>query len=154
MPAAIVATLPLGEVISITLPGAPIAKGRARSRIVYPRKGTPFISFYTPAETVSYERALARVGKTAMRARAPLDGALKVTVTAYMPAPPSWSGVKRAKAMAGEIRPSVKPDADNVLKTLDALNGIVWIDDAQIVDAQIIKTYSASPRLVIEITAL
>jgi Holliday junction resolvase RusA-like endonuclease len=154
MPAATVATLPLGETISIILPGEPVAKGRARTRIVYPRHGTPFVSHYTPAETATYERGLAWVGKVAMRGRAPLEGALKVVVTAYMSVPASWSGAKKARADTHEIRPSVKPDADNILKILDALNGVVWRDDAQIVEAHVVKVYSREPRLEIEVTPL
>ena len=44
---------------------------------------------------------------------------------------------------------------DNVLKAAgDGLNGIVWRDDAQIASAQIIKLYSETPRLIIEVREL
>jgi Holliday junction resolvase RusA-like endonuclease len=154
MPASLAATLPLGETIRIELPGVPLGKGRPRGRIVMPRNKAPFISFYTPAASAAYETALKWVGRVAMRSRKPFTGALQVAVTAHMPVPESWSETKRGKALAGEIRPSVKPDADNILKMLDGLNTVVWVDDAQIVDARILKIYSAAPKLVIEVTEL
>jgi Holliday junction resolvase RusA-like endonuclease len=154
MPAAPVFALPLGEVIKITLPGDPIGKGRPRARIVTTKTKGQFISFYTPAETVTYEQALAWAGKAAMKGRKPLLGALRVTVKAFMVPPESWSGIKRTKALNDEIRPSVKPDADNILKILDALNKIVWHDDAQIVDARIEKRYWISPSLNIQVEEL
>ena len=53
---------------------------------------------------------------------------------------------------AGLIRPTKRPDVDNVLKIVcDALNKIVYDDDACIVDAQVRKYYSANPRVEISI---
>ncbi len=45
------------------------------------------------------------------------------------------------------MRPTVKPDWDNLGKVTDALNGIVWEDDKQVVDGQVIKYYDREPRL-------
>jgi Holliday junction resolvase RusA-like endonuclease len=46
------------------------------------------------------------------------------------------------------IRPTKKPDADNIAKIVcDALNGIAFLDDKQIVDARITKWYSDTPRI-------
>lgn len=47
------------------------------------------------------------------------------------------------------------PDNDNVEKLVfDALNGLFWLDDAQIIDNRTIKQYSDTPRYEIEITDL
>ena len=61
---------------------------------------------------------------------------------------------RRAAAIGQEHRPTTKPDADNVAKLLDALNKIVWADDAQIVALHIFKHYSDRPRIEISITPL
>jgi Holliday junction resolvase RusA-like endonuclease len=54
-----------------------------------------------------------------------------------------------------EIRPTKKPDADNILKAvLDALNGLAYNDDSQIVSARIEKLYSDNPRVEIVISNL
>lgn len=46
------------------------------------------------------------------------------------------------------IRPTKKPDWDNIGKIVtDALNGVAYHDDAQIVDAQVRKFYSKDPRV-------
>ena len=50
------------------------------------------------------------------------------------------------------IRPTKKPDCDNVIKAiLDSLNQIAYHDDTQVVDLQIRKFYSHKPRVVVTI---
>lgn len=50
--------------------------------------------------------------------------------------------------------PTSKPDPDNIMKGLDALNEVVFRDDKQIVDARVIKSYSERPALRIEIVEI
>lgn len=79
-----------------------------------------------------------------------LTGVLGVLVLAVFPVPGSWSKRKRQEALAGLVRPGVKPDFDNVAKLYcDALNGIVWEDDKQIVDGRCIKIYGQQPGVLI-----
>ena len=62
--------------------------------------------------------------------------------------PKSFSKKAREAALAALIRPTTRPDGDNYLKgVLDALNGILWTDDARIVDMSCHKYYSEHPRL-------
>jgi len=69
------------------------------------------------------------------RPRAPLSGPIGLGVRVYLPIPPSFSKKKRALALAGELRPTVKPDLDNLLKHLqDVAQGVFWIDDKQVVE--------------------
>lgn len=52
----------------------------------------------------------------------------------------------------GNIKHTVKPDLDNLVKSiLDGLNGIAWHDDAQIVQLNVSKSYSESPHIFITI---
>lgn len=54
--------------------------------------------------------------------------------------------------LEGVIRPTKKPDIDNVCKiVLDSLNGIAYHDDTQVVDCQVRKFYSENPRVVVTI---
>lgn len=137
--------------IHITVPGAPVGKGRPRFVRASGRT-------YTPAKTANYEAILAGAGIEAMQVPVhprgslypPLEGPLQVRLTAFMPIPKSWSRKKQQAALEGAIRPG-KPDLDNILKTLDALNNIVWRDDAQIAEARLSKLYDVQPRLEIEI---
>lgn len=46
--------------------------------------------------------------------------------------------------LAGEIRPTKRPDVDNVLKAVaDSLNGLAYHDDAQLIEMKGTKRYDA-----------
>lgn len=84
-----------------------------------------------------------------------LTGALAIHIKAYYPIPKSVSKKKREEMLAGNIRPIIKPDYDNVGKSVsDSLNKIAYDDDKQIVDGGISKFYSDRPRTEIEIREL
>lgn len=133
--------------IEIVLPGLP--RGKARPRFTV--RGKHAVA-YTDKQTESFEGALRMAGSVAMSGKAPLEGALSVSMVAVFPVPASWSKTKRASALANQIRPVGKPDCDNILKTIDALNGIVWRDDSQVVRAGISKIYGTSPELAITVS--
>jgi len=122
--------------VTIWLPGPPRGKGRPR----HTKTGRT----YTDSATRAYEAALQYVGRRAMAGREPLQGPLAVDLVALFTPPVSWSKRKLAQAHAGELRPmgSVS-DIDNLAKSIDGLNGVVWIDDAQVVDLSASKRYSA-----------
>jgi Holliday junction resolvase RusA-like endonuclease len=143
--------------VVFVLPGPPRGKGRPRSRIVHTRAGSQFIAVYTDAETRSYEAMLRFAGQEAMRAagyKAPFDCPLRVHVTSIFPIPQSWSDKKQAQAEGGRIRPTVKPDWENLAKTLDGVNGVVWRDDSLIVDGVVRKFYGFTPMLKVEVWRL
>ena len=107
---------------------------------------------YTDEKTASFEGALRMAGAVAMGDREPLACALAADVTAVFPIPDSWSKTKRDAALAGAVRPTGKPDVDNIAKAaLDGLNGIAYRDDAQIVRATVTKRYGTNPETVIVI---
>jgi Holliday junction resolvase RusA-like endonuclease len=142
-------------VIVFELEGDPRGWQRTGLRVVTPNHGKPFATIYVPAETRAYQRALALTAKVAMRSKPPLTGALCLLVTAFMRVPPSWSRKKRDMALAGTLRPTVKYDWDNYGKNAsDAIKGIVWVDDTQVVDGRVIKVYDERPRLRVEVTPL
>lgn len=142
-------------VICFEIKGEPFYKGRHRARIVYPKDGKPFIHMYPDPVTAKYEAAIAQIGRHFMAARPPVEGPLALIVHAFRKVPESWSGRQHARAYACAIVPTSRPDGDNYLKVVqDALNKIVWNDDAQIVDARVIKRYSDDPALRVEIRRL
>ena len=70
----------------------------------------------------------------------------------YFPIPKSTRKKDVPAMRTGEIRPTKRPDLDNILKAVsDALNGIAYKDDSQIVAAVIQKFYSDKPRAEVEI---
>jgi Holliday junction resolvase RusA-like endonuclease len=69
--------------------------------------------------------------------------------------PQSWSQKKQRMALAGEVRPTGKPDADNVLKAMcDGMNGVVWRDDAQAVEVSVSKRYGPTPGVTVRVESL
>lgn len=133
--------------ITIELAGTPIGKGRPR----FIRKTG---HAYTPERTRNYETNLRLAAQDAMNGAEPLSGPLAVTVRALFPVPLSWSRKKREAALAGLLAHTSKPDWENIGKSLDGLNEIVWRDDKQIVDGRVIKAYSARPALRIEVVEI
>lgn len=137
--------------ITILLPGQPQGKGRPRFRQITTKAGASFVSAYTPTNTRSYESLLRDAAQQAMGDKPLCDGPLKVKVAAFFSVPQSWSRKKREQALRGILRPTGRPDWDNLVKMLDALNGIVWRDDSQIVQGFVSKSYADKPGLLIEV---
>lgn len=136
--------------IQFTVPGEPEGKGRPRARAA----GGNRINMYTPARTKAYE---ALIGYTASQVAPvpPLQGPVRVAVTAYTEPPASWATWKRDMALEGHILPTVKPDPDNIVKAvLDACNHVVWHDDVLVVEQSIVKRYGLEPRLDVTVEPL
>ena len=132
--------------MKFTIPIEPVGQMRARSTAIGGHART-------------YKHATQRTNEIRLMAFAaehapnePMDGPLEVTVDAYLPIPSSLSKLKREMAIAGEIRPTKKPDADNLAKNLlDCFNGVFWTDDKNIVGLMVRKFYSDRPRWEVEI---
>jgi Holliday junction resolvase RusA-like endonuclease len=136
--------------IAFTIPGQPVAKGRPK----FARRGAHVVA-YTPAKTASYENLVKMAATTAMCDMKPTQAPVALSVTLNLQIPASWSKKRRAAAAAGSIYATKKPDADNVLKGIkDGCNGIVWGDDAQVVDIQLTKRYSETPGAVVRVVAI
>lgn len=125
--------------IKFTVPGTPQGKGRPRVT----RYGT-----YTPESTRKYE-ALIRKCWQSQSGIAITGVPLCVTINAYFEPPKSLSKKKRA-AMIGEPH-TKKPDADNIAKTLDALNGYAFLDDSAICKLTVYKLYAEEARMEVSI---
>lgn len=134
----------------ITVSGQPQGKLRARH-------GKNFITgapqTYTPEKTRAYEAHVAWSYK-AQGGRNYGDSYVRLGVLAFYGIPKSWTKAKKQQAREGALRPSVKPDADNIIKAVaDALNGVAYTDDTQVVEVFARKYYSDSPRIEIYIEA-
>lgn len=87
-----------------------------------------------------------------MQGKETFSDAIKVTIKFYRNVQKSISKKKHVRRISGVCKPIVKPDLDNYVKsTLDALNGIIWTDDAIIVELNVSKHYAESSRIEIEI---
>lgn len=129
--------------ISFTVPGIPVAKARAR---VIVRNGKAHA--YTPDKTANHENNVRVFAYNA--GVTPLEGPLSLSCLFVLPFPKSMSKKKRLTAY-----PTKRPDIDNYLKaTLDAMNGIGFLDDAQIVVVAIGKVYGEPPCTQIRISKI
>jgi len=125
-------------VVMYTVYGEPQGKGRPR----FARRGA-FTHAYTPEKTKTYEDEIRFMARAAMGASPPLETPVTVAIYIRMEIPKSFSKQKRKDALAGIIKPMKKPDGDNILKCfLDAMNGIVYVDDKQVVNIHLKKVYS------------
>ena len=127
--------------IKIVIPGEPVAKGRAR----YSNSGG-FVRAYTPSKTKNAETLIKvnAMGEVARQGFKRSGQPLILTLMVFVPIP--VSKLKEWKKTC--ILPITRPDIDNYLKlVMDALNGIVYKDDNQVVCVKVFKLYSQSPRL-------
>lgn len=130
-------------IIQFTVPGEPVAKGRARAFI---RHG--HVAHYTPEKTAKYENLVKLAANEVVGNQDPTNRAVRLKCVFYMPIPKSYPK-KRAEACLGGVeRHCKKPDTDNLLKAIkDGCNGVVWVDDCQVVEVAALKLYSERPRV-------
>ena len=120
----------------------PQVSGKGRPR--FARQGT-FVKTYTDAKTLTYEKSIQTYAKQAMGSTSPLIGAVAAYLHIGIPIPPSYSKTRQIACINGDERPTKKPDIDNIVKAvLDGMNGIVYLDDKQVVDLHLTKVYSLS----------
>ena len=134
--------------IRFIVPGEP--QGKARARVVRKRGGKGVTS-YTPNKTTDYE-ALVRWEFIRVNHLKHFSenqtGAVSIQIFAYFSIP------KSAKKTLPGSPCCKKPDADNILKIIcDALNGVAYHDDSQIVHAEVSKFWSDVSRVEVEIVA-
>lgn len=130
--------------------GEPQGKGRPRFVARYnPVTQKSFGQAHTPEKTVVYENLIrTEYSIQTKNFHYPDDAMLDMRILAYYSIPKSVSKKRRALMLEGKIRPTKKPDMDNVMKVVaDSLNQVAYKDDTQIVDAQCRKFYSERPRI-------
>lgn len=134
--------------ITFLVEGKP--QGKARARTFYDKRVGKMRSV-TPEPTKSYED-LIRWSYKAAGGQYLGEKLISVDIQAFYPIPQSFSKAKRNDAINGDIRPTTKPDCDNVIKAvLDALNGIAYYDDKQVVSVSCNKYYGETGCLKITI---
>lgn len=119
---------------------------------------TRFGHKYTPRDVKQYARDI----QYSFYAKYPkwlpsmfFEKPLRAEIEVYIKMPQSFSKIKKQRAIAGEIRPLIKPDVDNCTKNIfDALNGIVYPDDKQIVELSVKKFYSETEFVKVRIEDL
>lgn len=128
-------------------------RGKGRPRF---RNLGKFVQTYTDRNTQDYEMSLK---EAYLQANQPKymnpDEALGLQMNVYMQMPKSATKKKHQEMLEGIIKPTKKPDIDNILKSvLDSLNQVAFYDDTQIISIKVNKYYAEEPRLEITIFSL
>ena len=115
--------------------------------------------YYTPGKTVQAQELIKEVFTEYMfnNGIKPFEKGvpLEANIVAFYSIPKSYSKKKTEQALKMELYPTKKPDRDNVEKLVfDALNGVVYHDDAQICSGRFLKVFGTEPCLVIEIRSM
>ena len=140
-------------ILKFRVPGPPQGKARART-VTNPHTG--MTTSYTPEKTVLYEN-LVKISYMEQLGRKSFEKgeAISVKILAGFPVPASASKKRTNQMLSGTIRPTKKPDADNISKCiLDALNGIAYHDDAQVVSLEVEKIYQKEPAVIVFIRSM
>jgi len=129
--------------IHLSVPGEPQGKQRHK----WSPRGT-----YSPKKTVNYETYIKELFAVKYPDFVPVEGALELELIALLTIPTSTSKKRKAMMESNEIRPTKRPDVDNLVKiVMDALETLAYKNDSQIVDEATHKYFSIKPGLEIRI---
>ncbi|MBQ8994147.1 MAG: RusA family crossover junction endodeoxyribonuclease [Turicibacter sp.] len=112
---------------------------------------------YTPKPTVDYERFVKSCYQDYIDIYKwePLKCSIRAEIEVFMKVPKSDSKLVKKRKLEGYIRPMVTPDTDNLAKSLlDALNGLAYGDDKQIVELEVKKFYGETEEAKIKLIPL
>ena len=130
--------------MNFTIPGKPFGKAR-------PRKGK--FGVYNPRCNVEFEKRVSAAYVAALGyTPEPTDKPIWLNIDCYYAIPKQTPKKKRELMLEGKIQPMIKPDLDNVAKSImDALNGLAYLDDKQIVLVRVSKAYALEPHTTVDI---
>ena len=129
----------MSMMITFKVDGDPVGKQRAR----YAKRGN-FVQTYTPDKTRNYESLIKEAAIQAMGSNEILETPVNLYLYIRAPIPKSLPKKRLEACLNGSEKPIKKPDASNVLKSVeDAMNGVVYKDDSQIVNIHVTKVYSS-----------
>lgn len=117
-------------------------QGKARARTFYDSRAGKHKSV-TPESTVFYENYIKMCFGASGEPKFMNKEPVKVVINAYFGVPSSASKKKQAEMLRQSQRPTKKPDADNIAKVIcDALNGVAYVDDTQVVQLIVTKRWT------------
>ena len=138
--------------ICFTVPGKP--QGKARARTGYNPK-TKQVMSHTPDKTVLYENFIKTCYMQVTDKSFDNGQPLSISIVACFEPIKSISKKQRELMLQNKVRPTKKPDIDNIIKAvLDALNGIAYKDDTQVVQVMAQKKYADKAFVEVEICEL
>jgi Holliday junction resolvase RusA-like endonuclease len=144
-------------VIKIVVPGVPAPGG---SKTPYINKRTGRVAIVDAGKNnAGWKQRVAVFAQQAMAGSPPLDGPLVLTMRFAMLRPKGHYGTGRnagkLRLWAESAHPTGKPDTTKLVRAAeDALKGIVWHDDSQVVRQYADKSYADVAGVTIEVARL
>lgn len=131
--------------------GEPVAQGR-------PRAGKSFAGntvLYDPIKSRNFKQYVSMVASQ-HAPRKLIAGPIHLSVDIYRATPKKYQTKPKQELIEkGLLLPTTKPDVDNYVKGVkDGISKIIWQDDSQIVNLNVRKFYSMTPRVVVHISYL
>lgn len=128
--------------IAFDVAGLPVPQGSTRAFVT--KGGKAIVTHDNGGNLRAWREAIATEARGA--AASLLEGPVAVRATFLLPRPAGHSG-RRGLLPSAPAFPVRKPDGDKLGRALlDALTGVVFLDDAQVVDLIVRKRY-ADPNL-------
>lgn len=127
--------------ISFHVPGIPLSKGSYRAIV----RGRRAVMIPSNARSATWQAAI-RLAAAQVYSGKPIEKpqVVRLSVRASFPRP------KHASSATRKFH-CVKPDADKLLRAvLDALTGVLYVDDCQVDSVKMIKTYDEPHGLSVE----
>ncbi len=117
-----------------------------------PRPRVTKFGTYNDPRYTAYKQAVALQCRRYFKE--PISGAVKMELVFQFKTPKSWSKKRQAEAIRRGYH-TQKPDGDNLEKGIkDALNGIAYIDDAQVAEVNKVKVWGDRDMILIDISSL
>ncbi len=140
--------------IQFTVYGEARPQGSKISQVIYRRDGTPVTKNGRVVTVVRDDCPKTRHWRETIAAAARaaysgplLTGALKISLGFFRPRPRGHFGKRGLRASAAKF-PTTRPDTVKLtLAVEDALSGVLWRDDAQIVEHHIVKSWGEPARV-------
>lgn len=136
------------RIIQMEILGTPVAQERPKVSTV------GGVRLYDPPKSAAFKQQVRKIAQIEKKKREIdfLEGPLEAYIYCYFPIPKSKSKSFRQAAQSGTEVPQKKPDCDNLAKgVLDACNGVLYQDDAQITRLYVEKLYGLEPKMVVTI---
>lgn len=140
----------MSNVLSFEIPGQPIGQGRPKFSTI-----NGHARAYDPEKSRNYKAYIRMLATQAMKDSGftMIEGPCVLSINAYFEVPKSKSKKFREAALSGLEYPTKKPDLSNIIKGIeDAINNLVYKDDACIVSLSVCKFYSDVPRVEVVIS--
>lgn len=129
------------NVLKIEIPG----DVQAQQRPKFSRFGNN-VSVRDPKESKDY-KSFVRLVASQVAPNTLITEEIRLRIDVYRKIPKSFSKKKHQQAVDGELRPTTKPDIDNLAKGIkDGLSKVIWHDDSQVTELVARKLYSDNPR--------